>query len=465
MTTSQTASAPGLVTDMAGLRDSAGTHLGYTAWREMTQQRVNEFADVTEDHNFIHVDPERAKSSPFGGTIAHGYLSLSLLAPVTQQLLQVTDAATSVNYGLDKLRFPAPLPVGAHVARRRRDRRGDRGQGRPAGQGRRVDRGQGRRSSRAGRRVPVPALRMSAATQLEGKAAVVTGSGRGLGRAYAAALAAAGASVVVNDVDEAAAAETVDAIAAQGGTAVAEIAAVGDTASGEALVGRAVSEFGRLDIMVTNAGVLRDKVLWKMSDDDFDLVVRTHLRGTFTCARAAAVRMREQGDGGRLILVGSPAGQFGSFGQTNYAAAKAGIVAFARTWAMELARAGITVNAIVPTAWTQMTASIPVYEPLVERVEAGEDLPREVRRDHAIGMPDDCAPLVVYLASDAAAGITGQAIGIGGDKLTLYSHPAEAAVEFRDGGWSVTEIAERWPDSFAATEQPFGIRLPALDLS
>ncbi len=113
MTTSQTASAPGLVTDMAGLRDSAGTHLGHTGWREMTQQRVNEFADVTEDHNFIHVDPERAKSSPFGGTIAHGFLSLSLLAPVTQQLLQVTDAATSVNYGLDKLRFPAPLPVGA----------------------------------------------------------------------------------------------------------------------------------------------------------------------------------------------------------------------------------------------------------------------------------------------------------------------------------------------------------------
>ena len=113
MTTSQTASAPGLVTDMAGLPHSAGTHLGYTAWREMTQQRVNEFADVTEDHNFIHVDPERAKSSPFGGTIAHGFLSLSLLAPVTQQLLQVTDAAMSVNYGLDKLRFPAPLPVGA----------------------------------------------------------------------------------------------------------------------------------------------------------------------------------------------------------------------------------------------------------------------------------------------------------------------------------------------------------------
>src|SRR6201999_3428670 len=128
--------------------------------------------------------------------------------------------------------------------------------------------------------------------------------------------------------------------------------------------------------------------------EDFDLVIATHLRGTFTCARAAAVRMREQGEGGRIIVVGSPAGQFGNFGQTNYAAAKAGIVAFARTWALELARSQITVNAIVPTAWTQMTATIPIYAPLVDRVDAGRPLPREVRREHAIGMPDDCAPLV-----------------------------------------------------------------------
>ncbi len=104
---------PGLVTDMAGLPALTGTHLGYTEWREMTQDRVNQFADVTEDHNYIHVDIERAKASPFGGTIAHGYLTLSLLAPITQQLLRVSDASTGVNYGLDRVRFPAPLPVGA----------------------------------------------------------------------------------------------------------------------------------------------------------------------------------------------------------------------------------------------------------------------------------------------------------------------------------------------------------------
>jgi acyl dehydratase len=103
----------GLKTDMAGLREAVGQHLGYSEWAEMTQERVNGFADVTDDHQFIHVDPERAKATPFGGTIAHGYLTLSLVAPVMQGLLQVTDAAMGVNYGLDRVRFPAPLPVGS----------------------------------------------------------------------------------------------------------------------------------------------------------------------------------------------------------------------------------------------------------------------------------------------------------------------------------------------------------------
>ncbi|RKQ92152.1 3-oxoacyl-[acyl-carrier protein] reductase [Solirubrobacter pauli] len=287
--------------------------------------------------------------------------------------------------------------------------------------------------------------------RLDGKVAVVTGAGRGLGRAYAEALAAAGASVVVNDLEGA------EAVAAAIG-GVAAPGAVGSSATAQALVDTAVEAYGRLDVMVTNAGVLRDKVLWKMTDEDFDLVVETHLRGTFTCARAAAVRLREQGEGGRIIVVGSPAGQYGNFGQTNYAAAKAGIVAFARTWALELARAQVTVNAVVPTAWTKMTETIPIYAPLVGR----DAFPPEVRREHALGSAEDCAPLVVYLASDAAAGITGQALGIGGDRLSLYSHPAEAAFELRDGGWTAEAIAAAVEDF---EPQPYGVRLPELDLS
>jgi NAD(P)-dependent dehydrogenase (short-subunit alcohol dehydrogenase family) len=189
------------------------------------------------------------------------------------------------------------------------------------------------------------------------------------------------------------------------------------------------------------------------------------MRGTFTCLRAAAVQMREQDEGGRIILVGSPAGQFGNFGQINYSSAKAGIVAMARTASLELARSRITVNTIVPTAWTQMTASIPIYAPLIPMVEAGEPLPYEVRHDHAIGMPEECAALVVFLASDQAAGITGQAIGIGGDKLTLYSHPAEAAVAFRDGGWDADSIANEWESNLVASVQPSGVQLPPLELS
>jgi NAD(P)-dependent dehydrogenase (short-subunit alcohol dehydrogenase family) len=299
---------------------------------------------------------------------------------------------------------------------------------------------------------------------LEGKVAIVTGSGQGLGRAYAVALAAAGAAVVVNDVNATTANETVSLIREAGERATAVIAPVGPTKTADELVAKAFDEFGRLDVMVTNAGVLRDRVLWKMGDDDFDLVISTHLRGTFTCGRAAATAMREQGEGGRLILIGSPAGQYGNFGQTNYSAAKAGIIGFTRTWSMELARANITVNAVVPTALTAMTATIPMYADVVKAYEAGESLPRQVRHDHALGGPEDVAPLVVWLASDDSSSVTGQAIGIGGDKLSLYSHPSEIASEYRDGGWDAASIGAAWQKTFAQHQQTSGMRaLPPLD--
>ncbi|MBL1088058.1 SDR family oxidoreductase [Streptomyces sp. 9-7] len=295
---------------------------------------------------------------------------------------------------------------------------------------------------------------------LTGKVAVVTGSGRGLGLAYAQALAAHGASVVVNDVDEDVAEAAVKSLTDAGGTAVAEVVPVGTAEAADRLVARAVHEFGRLDILVTNAGILRDKVLWKMTDEDFDAVLTTHLKGTFTCARAAAVRMREQGEGGTLILVGSPAGQRGNFGQTNYAAAKAGIAAMARTWSMELARAHITVNAIVPVAATAMTESIPAFAPYIQAMKNGERLPDFLRKGEGFGTPEDCASLVPFLASEAARGITGQAIGIGGDKVALWSHPQEIRAAYAEGGWTPDALAAAFPTSIGAELQSVGIPAP-----
>lgn len=298
---------------------------------------------------------------------------------------------------------------------------------------------------------------------LTGKVAVVTGSGRGLGRSYAVALATAGAAVVVNDVDADAAEETAQLVRDGGGRAAVVVAAVGSAETAELLVRTATSEFGRLDAMIANAGVLRDRVLWKTSDDEFDIVVETHLRGAFTCGRAAAQYFREAGEGGRIILVGSPAGQFGNFGQTAYSAAKAGIVAMARTWSLELARANVTANAIIPTAMTAMTGSMPIYQDAWEKFQQGEPLPPVIRREHALGSPDDVAPLVLWLVSDASAAVTGQAIGLGGDRLTLYAHPAELTTRDSDGGWTPEGIQQVWDSELASLAQPSGPTFAPLD--
>lgn len=296
-------------------------------------------------------------------------------------------------------------------------------------------------------------------TALNGRVALVTGAGRGLGRAYAEALATAGAAVVVNDADGPAAEAVAEKVVAAGGAAVAEPGAVGTTDVAQRLVDRAVAAFGKLDVLVTNAGVLRDRMLWKMSDEEFDTVLAVHLRGTFTCVRAAVARMREQGGGGRIIAVGSPAGQRGNVGQTNYGAAKAAIVGMVRTWSMECARAGITVNAVIPVAATAMTATIPAFAPHVAAWQTtGTPLPRWLRAT-GFGTPADAAGLVVFLASAAAEGVTGQAIGIGGDKLVVWSHPQELAAAYRDGGWSAEAIAEAWP-ALGSWAQPVGIPPP-----
>lgn len=297
---------------------------------------------------------------------------------------------------------------------------------------------------------------------LSGKSVIVTGAGQGLGRAYVLALAGAGAAVVVNDVDEAAAEAVAAEAKALGGEAVAAPGAVGPTETAEMLADRAVEAFGRLDGLVTNAGVLRDRILWKMSDEDFDTVIGVHLRGTFTCVRTAVQRMRTQGEGGRIIVVGSPAGQRGNVGQTNYSAAKAAIVGMVRTWAMECARDRIAVNAVIPVAATAMTRTIPVFEPYVRVWEAeGRPLPAWLRAGAGFGVPEDVAALPVFLMSDKASEISGQAIGLGGDRLSLWSHPQETVAAVNGGGWAADDIADLWPAVFEPRAESVGV--PAVE--
>ncbi|NMR31337.1 SDR family NAD(P)-dependent oxidoreductase [Crystallibacter degradans] len=297
---------------------------------------------------------------------------------------------------------------------------------------------------------------------LAGKVAIVTGSGRGLGLAYAQELARQGAAVVINDVDEQVAREAVESITGAGGKAVAVVAPVGSTETAQQLVKTAVESFGGLDILVTNAGVLRDKSLLKMTDEDFDLVINVHLRGTFTCVREAYAYFKANKVAGRIITIGSPTGQRGNFGQTNYAAAKAGIVGMVRTWALEMKKAGVTANAIIPVAATAMTKTVPFFQKAVEADERGEAMPDFFRKDLGFGTADDVAGLVAFLASDAAGKVTGQAIGIGGDRLQLWSHPEAVATEYKDGGWSYEELLERFDDLFGERLQSVGETFPEL---
>lgn len=277
---------------------------------------------------------------------------------------------------------------------------------------------------------------------LNGKVAIVTGSGQGLGLAYARELARQGAAVVINDVNAETAAQAVALIEADGGKATAVVVPVGSTEAAKALVDGAVKAFGGLDILVTNAGILRDKTLLKMTDEDFDMVINVHLKGTFTCVREAFAYFKEHNVQGRIITIGSPTGQRGNFGQANYAAAKAGIVGMVRTWALEMKKAGVTVNTVIPVAATAMTKTVPYFRKAVEAEERGEAMPAFFRHDLGFGTADDVAGLVAFLASDEAAGITGQAIGAGGDRLQVWTHPTPATTEYREGGWDYQALLE-----------------------
>jgi len=269
------------------------------------------------------------------------------------------------------------------------------------------------------------------AGELAGRVAVVTGAGAGLGRAEALALAAAGAEVVVNDIDPTADA-VVDEIVALGVKAVLVPGDIGDSRVAAEVVRTAVHEFGRLDIVVNNAGLLRDRMLFSLTDEDWDLVVRVHLRGHFLLSRNAAAYWRDTAKAGglqygRLINTASEAWLFGSPGQANYAAAKAGIAALTVSAARSLHRYGVRANVICPRARTAMTAAVFGTAP--------KDGPDPLSVDHV-------APFVAFLAGPAADGINGQVFVVHGGAVALVAPPTVAR-EFTGpaSGWTTESLA------------------------
>ena len=278
---------------------------------------------------------------------------------------------------------------------------------------------------------------------LKGKAAVITGAARGIGREIAMLMASLGARVVVNDYGgsemgggEAAAPadEVVSEIKKAGGEAVANYDSVASMAGGQSIIKTCVSAFGRVDIVVNNAGILRDRMIFNMSEEEWDAVINTHLKGTFAVTRAAAPIMREQ-KWGRVINMTSTSGLIGNVGQANYAAAKLGILGLTKVTALDMARYNVTANCISPFAWTRMIGTIPTEtETQKARVE-------KIKRMS----PAHIAPMAAFLASDAAKDVTGQIFGVRGKEIMLFGHERPIMRVHHADGWTPDRIADMFP--------------------
>ncbi len=274
---------------------------------------------------------------------------------------------------------------------------------------------------------------------LEGKVAIVTGAGRGLGRGEAIELAAQGAAVVLNEFDAEVGQSVVEEIRAGGGSAVLEPGDVSDVDVAGRLVTRAIQEYGGLDALVNNAGILRDRTLVNMTPAEWDDVIRVHLRGHYAPTRAACAHWKETGRSGRIVCTASTSGLLGNFGQTNYGAAKAGIAAFSTIVAMEMARHRVTCNAIAPAARTRMTES------------AYGDIPADgAGNGFDFWHPDNVAPMVAYLCSDASGDISGKVFGVQGDAVELYQpFTSVAAIDNHQSRWTAEGLAARVGELFA----------------
>lgn len=319
---------------------------------------------------------------------------------------------------------------------------------------------------------------------LEGRVGIVTGAGRGIGRALALALARQGAALVVNDVGAAVdgtpdtrapggpdrapeavansrpsalapassqamapAAALASEITEQGGSALANRDSVVSWDAARGMVAQAVDTFGRLDFVVNNAGIVRDAIFHKMSEDAWDQVLAVHLKGTFNLCRAAAERFRSQGSGA-IVNMTSTSGLIGNYGQANYATAKLGIVGLTRAIALDMRRFGVRANAVAPFAWTRMTQTIPdgADKQQQARVEALKKL-----------RPEQIAPLVVFLVSDAAQAISGQVFAVRGAEIVLFSLPRPSRSFHRSGGWTTEGLAEVLPDALQGTAVPLEV--------
>jgi len=285
---------------------------------------------------------------------------------------------------------------------------------------------------------------------LDGKVALVTGAGGGIGRAHALLLAKEGASVVVNDLGGARdgtgashnmADEVVNEIKATGGKAVADYGSVSDKSQTQNMIKTAVDAFGKLDICINNAGILRDKSFKNMTDEMWDVVMSVHLRGTYLVTKAAFDHMVDRGQGGRIIMTSSTSGLIGNFGQTNYGAAKAGTAGFMRCLALEGVKYGITVNLLAPTAWSRLTEDI-IPQQMADNVP-----------------PEKISPAIVWLCTDEAKDITGRQFLVRGNRVSLLYWASQVIAQKpeTEGAWDVEDVGreirasmEKWPKPFNA---------------
>lgn len=287
---------------------------------------------------------------------------------------------------------------------------------------------------------------------LEGKVVVVTGAANGIGRAAAVALAAQGARVVVNDLNvsldgasasQNTAAQVVEQIRAAGGQAIANGDSVAEYASAQRIMEAAIDTYGRVDAVVNNAGIVRDKMFHRLTPEDFDAVVKVHLYGCFNLSHAASQHFRAQG-GGSLINMTSNSAVIGNRGQANYCAAKLGIVGLSKAMALDMAAFNVRSNCIAPLAWSRMTETIPAKT---------EEQARHVEKIRRMG-PETIAPLICYLASDASADVSGQVFAIRLNEIFLMSQSRPVRSVHRSDGWTTESIAEHGMAALRASFMP-----------